>query len=265
MNYFNKFIFVICFFYVTNAGAQNKDLYNVKLKSGLVIKCELLRVVTDSFVVIRQYGQVNTIKYDEIESISFSETRGTSVVISPEESNRSQPVRAKPVQPQRKNIPDKQPSFGVQTGLCFGQTDDFPTVSILLRLSVLTGITKRLQAGGAVGLDPYLQYNIVLGSVLGDARYYFKKDKPQSPFLHTQFGYGFNFNSHQPAKEGGLTYNFGVGQSFRDNSQNIFSMMLGYRFQKASEEREIWDQWGNRTVTLFHEFNRVEFKVEFRF
>lgn len=262
MKYFYYLILIVIFFRGGIANAQSNDLYNVKLKSGLVIKCELLKVVPDSFIVIRQYGQVNTIKYSEIESVDFSQAAVRASPAVPVQTVYARPVRRK------KSVPDSGLSVGLQTGLCFGTTTEYsmPTVSILLRLSALYTLDKRWQAGIALGIDPYLQYDAVLTSIQGEGRFHLSKDKAQSTFLHGQAGYGFNIVSSTNRVTGGPCYTAGIGQSFRDRKENIFSIIVAYRSQNITQEMQGWDsRSGDFNRTYHRVFNRLEFKVEFRF
>jgi hypothetical protein len=259
MKYFFYLLLFVVLAKVNVANAQSNDLYNVKLKSGLLLKCELLKMVPDSFIVIRQYGQVNTIKYSEIESVEFIQSAAKT---SPTVPTRT--YQAKPVQP-KKNIPDSGLSVGIQTGLCFGQNDDLypmPTVSVLIRLSLLYSLGNRFQIGVALGLDPYLLNDAIITSMQGEGRFYFIANKPSSPFLHLQAGYGFNIIPATDKIQGGELYTFGFGQSFRDKKDNILSVILAYRSQNLTEEGY---DWNNNPVTYHQVFNRLEAKVEFRF
>jgi len=254
MNYFTKCVLIISFFCACGLHAQNNDLYIVKLKSGLQIKCELVKVIPDSFVTVRQYGLISNIPYGEVVSIHFSES-----------AVKVQPGRQK-TKVFKKNLPDSGWSIGVQPGFSMGMADDdWLTSSFQFRLSALKSLSKKWQAGVTVGLDPYAYYGIVLGTVLAEGRYYLEKDKPRSAFFYGLGGYGFNLTSARLGKDGGINLSYGFGKAFRNKNQNIFSYMFGYRLQKAQEDKLVWAPIGSVNRTYHYVMRRFEFKVEWRF
>jgi hypothetical protein len=252
MNYFTKIALIISLFCITETRAQNNDLYVVKLKSGLAIKCELVKVVTDSFIVIRQYGLESTIRYDDVVSIEYSE----SLV-------KHTPGRTKKVVIKR-NLPDSGWSIGVQPGFCIGLADDdWLTSSFLFRLSILKTVSPRWQAGITLGLDPYAYYGVLLGSMMGEGRFYLETGRPRAAFLYGQAGYGLSLVSEKPVRDGGLIFEFGMGKAYRNKKQNIFSYMLGYKVQKARHDVTDWNWPGVRYH--YYSLRRFVCKVEWRF
>jgi hypothetical protein len=258
MNYFIKCLFVISFFYTMQASAQNNDLYVIKLKSGLILKCELINVIPDSIVTIRQYGLTSTLKFSEVISIEYAES-----LVKYEPAGNSNSVSRHRKIVVKKAVPDSGWSVGLQPGFSIGiADDDWLTSSFVMKISVLKSITRKWQAGVVMGLEPYAYYGQVMGTVMGEGRFYLEKEKPKALFLHAQLGYGFNLTSERTGKDGGLAFSYGFGKSFRNRNQNIFSYMIGYKFQSAKEERLLS---GNIIRTYFYRMRRFEFKVEWRF
>jgi hypothetical protein len=259
MNYFIKCILGISFFCTLQAKAQNNDLYVIKLKSGLVLKCELINVIPDSIVTIRQYGMISTLKFSEVISIDYSES------LVKHEPPGSVPARQRKVI-MKKAVPDSGWSVGLQPGFSMGIADgNWLTSSFVIKLSVLKSLARRWQAGVVVGLEPYAYYDLAMGTVMGEGRFYVEKEKPKSFFMHTQLGYGFNLTSERTGKDGGVAFSYGFGKSFRNRNQNIFSYMIGFKYQKAREEKIVWGPIGSVSRTYHYVIKRFEFKVEWRF
>jgi hypothetical protein len=95
-----------------------------------------------------------------------------------------------------------------------------------------------------------------------EGRQYFKKNTTKSPFAYLTAGYGFNITSPALGKDGGANTSLGFGNSFRTRSGVIFSFMLGYRFQRFRELRNIW---GAGQVYTYNNINRFEVKFEWRY
>lgn len=250
-----RFVFLFSFvFCLNNLISQNADLYLVKLKSGLVLKCELIKVVPDSFVVVKQYGLESKINITEVIEINYSET---SDVFVKNMVNKQAPKAI------LKNIPDSGWHFAFQIGLALGtKYGSEPASNFVLRSSVLKSNNKRLMYGFNLGIDPYASYEMVCGITALEGRYMFNKNSKSSGYLVGIGGYGFNLSSVRNGKDGGVHLSAGVGISNRLKSGNIFSYQFGYKYQEAQMESQSW-----RSAGIMEQFQikRFEVKFEWRF
>ena len=223
------------------------DLYIIKLKNGIAIKAELIKVVPDSFVLIKQYGLETKINMTDILTIIYDETNPLAY------SKRTRPKVFK------RPIPDSGWSFGYQFGFTLGRADIyFTTSSFVTRLIALKKVGKRTQVGFAAGADPYDFYSIAIGSVSLDARHYLSKGS-NAMFTYGYSGYGFNLSNPNSIKYGGWNYGIGLGHSLRTKNQKVLSIMAGYKRQYAKEE----SYPRNRpSYTKYLTLSRVEFKLE---
>lgn len=241
-------VFLVLFFLtcMVSTYGQQTDLYRIKLKNGLIIKAELIRVVPDSFALIRQYGMESKINFSEITDISFSETNPAMI-------NRldRQVITKRP-------LPDSGWIFGYQLGASLGTDEYFPITSFVARFTGLKRIGRTTQAGFSCGIDPYSYYETALGVATIDFREYLK-NKPKSMFLYANAGYGFNLTEPNTVKYGGLNFGFGLGRSYRTRHQNIFSMMLGY---KSQDIKDYYQPWNRPGYIKYINARRIEFKVE---
>lgn len=244
------FIALVLSFFVNNLKAQTFDLYKVHLKSGIVIKCELLKLIPDSFVVIKQYGLKTNIALKDIDSVVFAESRIES--LNP--YNRMAIIR--------KNIPDTGWSVGLQPGFSMGDAGFEPTTSFVARISVLKSNGRHWMYGLNLGLDPYMYYDMAMGVTALEARYLFNVNKPRSMFLTGLGGYGFNLTSPRTGEDGGLMAAFGFGRSIRTQGQNIFSYMFSFKEQRFSEMRRFWPDVERKYNYVLRRF---EVKFEWRF
>ncbi|MCC6817853.1 MAG: hypothetical protein IT245_03050 [Bacteroidia bacterium] len=248
----NFLAFIVCFVsFNCQLNAQNSDLYKVYIKSGLVVKAELLKVIPDSMIQIRQYGLVSNIKMKDIDSIVFDESKLPNL-----NTNRMN------VWAQRKQLLDSGWSYGFQPGFTLGADGWGITSSFTFRGSFLKNNLKHLMYGFNFGFDPYLLYEQAFGNISAESRFLFKEKSIRSPFIYSIAGYGFNLTSPALGRDGGVCASFGLGQSFRTRGDLVFSFMIGYKYQRFKEERFIWPT-GN--VLTYNNLNRMEFKTEWRF
>lgn len=250
-----RFVVLLSFvFCLNNLVSQNADLYLVKLKSGLVIKCELIKVVPDSFVLIKQYGLESKINISDVVDINYSETSDVFVKnIANKQSSR----------PVLKNIPDSGWHFAFQIGLALGtKYGSEPASNFVLRSSVLRYNNKRAMYGFNLGIDPYASYEIVCGIAALEGRYMLNKNRKSSGYLVGIGGYGFNLSSVRNGKDGGIHLSAGVGVSNRLKSGNIFSYQFGYKYQEAQMESQSWRSFGFMEQ---YRIKRFEVKFEWRF
>lgn len=256
---FKKQFLIICFTLILHkCYSQHSDLYLIKLKNGLTLKAELIKIVPDSFIVFKQYGLETKLKMSEVIEINFSETNQYLI------TKKGKPIIFK------RNLPDTGWSFGYQLGFSGGLINDFgwtrPTTSFVSRISILKSVYKLNQVGVLLGFDPYAAYEFVIFPIELHGRHYFY-NKPKSPLLYANFGYGLNVSRGNPINNGGLTYSFGLGKSFRTKNQKVFSLMFGIKNQQAQDRLREWNwQTGNST---FYDANfsirRIEFRTELLF
>lgn len=245
------FVFIVFFLSLyCKLNAQTADLYKVYLKSGLIVKAELVKVIPDSIIQIRQYGLITNLKMKDIDSVVFDETK-----LPLNYSRRAE--RAS-----RRNLLDSVWTFGFQPGFTIGSDGWGVTSSFSFRGAFLGSNSKHLMYGFNFGFDPYLLYEQGFGNISAESRYVFKKDTYKSPFIYCIGGYGFNLTSPALGRDGGVCTSFGIGQSIRTRSDMVFSFMIGYKYQRFKEERFIWPT-GN--VLTYNNINRMEFKVEWRY
>lgn len=241
------FLFFVLF---TLAGfktyAQHTDLYIIKLKNGMIIKAELVKVVTDSFAIIKQYGLESKIKMSEILDITFNETNPTVYL-----AKGTPPVL-------RRNLPDSDWSVGYQVGFTLGLVDYGATSSFVTRFTALKTVARKTQVGFSLGLDPYAAYDFVIGTIAADIRQYFINNA-RAPFVYGYVGYGFNITNSKPIQSGGINYGFGFGQSFRTKRQKTFSFMLGLKGQNAEDYSFFWNGSNN---LQYYSMRRLELKLE---
>ncbi|MES2617339.1 MAG: hypothetical protein V4613_05645 [Bacteroidota bacterium] len=242
------FILIASFIFVgiINCNAQQTDLYIIKLKNGLQIKAELIKVVPDSFAIIKQYGLATKINLSEISEITFSETNPVAI---------NRPGRLNVI---KRPLPDSGWVCGYQFGISLGSDGFYPTSSFVARFNALKRIGKNAQAGFSIGLDPYSYYETALAVTTLDFREYFN-NKPKSMFLYANAGYGFSLTEPNTVKYGGLNFGFGFGRSYRTANQNVFSMMLGYKSQDMKED---YVRWNVPSTIKYISARRMEFKVE---
>lgn len=244
--------FIVIFLsFFCHLNAQNTDLFKVYLKSGLILKAELVKVIPDSLVQIKQYGMLTNIKFSEIDSLVFDESLMKTIVFNP---------LNKPIE--RKHVVDSGWSFGLQPGFTLGIGGWGLTSSFTFRTSILRGNGKLAQYGFNLGIDPYILYENAFGVTALEGRQYFKKQSHRSPFVYGTLGYGFNLTSPALGKDGGVNTSIGFGNGFRTRNGVVFSFMFGYRFQRFRELRNIW-RVGD--IYTYNNINRFECKFEWRY
>ncbi len=252
MKNFVKLLLFFCFLIVNESKAQNNDLYILKLKSGLTIKCELVKVVPDSFVSIRQYGLESKVNMSDVVNITYSESLFSTNTFKSK------------VKPVKKNLLDTGWSLGLQPGFTIGSGGDWGvTSSFTFRASMLNSNGKNTMYGFNFGFDPYDFYGTILAPTTLEGRYYIGKPAPARVFFNGNIGYSWNLLSPRTGNDGGLTFGFGVGKSYRLRSGNVFSYQFGYKSQDFKQENFIW--WRNETVYQIISARRIEFKLEWRY
>lgn len=272
--YIKTFTIAVVLLYALVSGAQNKDLYNVKMRSGLTIKCELISFLPDSMVSIRQYGLVSTIHSREIISIEYSGFK-------PQDTQRKSnvynaPVRLVKPKPVFRNLPENVWTCGIQlclnvNGITPSRETSMQTLGTSVKLSAMTGLGKHLELGFCAGLDAYDE-DWLFGVAASQVRYCILANRYKTPLLYTQLGYGFNFSDGDPIQYGGINFAGGIGMSSRTKAQDIFCVMLGFKLQRLMVDVDPWQWnqgWGwtntNSTQTLVYTLMGAEAKVEWRF
>lgn len=246
-----KLLLFFCFFYINESNAQNNDLYLVKLKSGLTIKCELIKVVPDSFVIIRQYGLESKVNMSDVVNITYSESLFQTKTFNGK------------VKKIKHSLPDSGWSFGIQPGFTIGTDGWDVTSSFTMRGSFLNSNGKNSMYGFNIGFDPYSYYNTVLGISSVEGRQYISKRNATRTFISGTLGYGWNLSSPRTGIDGGLLWSLGIGNSYRLNNGNIFSYQFGFKTQNFISEDRIW---GRIDPIIQHiSTKRFEFKVEWRY
>jgi hypothetical protein len=252
------FIVFISSFTTLSVNAQHNDLYLVKLKSGITLKCELLRVVPDSFIVVRQYGLDNTIQMSDVVSVDFSESSLKYF---------SHMYYGKPKVIKR-NLPDSNWTIGVSPGFTIGSGGWWgPTSSFTTRLNLLKGFGPRFMAGFGTGIDPYGYTGNVIAPLVLDGRCLLQKNSPNSLFIYSELGFGFNLVSPRTVDDGGPTYAIGMGRMYRTKRQNVFGFSFGYRYQSLKSEIQRFDPFSRTTNTIraTEIYRRFVAKAEWRF
>ncbi len=273
MNSGRRILVLLIFLMTLEAGAQNSALYNVKLRSGLLIKCELVKLVPDSFVVIRQYGEISSIPSSEVESIVYAGT-----VTRTQAAVKVAVIKEKP-KLLRRNLPDSAWTIGFQLGPNMSVNlspssdiyDVLPYPGSSFRLNAMKGISKKVEAGFSVGIDPCLDISytdniFVMGVLLGDLRFNLRKDRPKTPFLYAEGGYGFNLTARDVVKSGGLNMSMGFGSASRTKTQGIYSFMLGLKLQTIRQELFFFTWPDTRQDVYYHyALFGFEMKMEWKF
>lgn len=255
------FLFIFTTMIVSGLKSQNADLYLLKMKSGLVIKCEVLKIVPDSFVKIRQYNFESTIKMSDIQTIEFSEINGA--VFTPFNQTNAK------VKAPRAQIADSFWHLGLSVGFSAGNSSYDITTNFLTRINVLRSNRKRTRwmYGPYLALEPYSYYGAVAFTPGLEGRYHFNKSTPKSGIIYGYTGYTMNINTSKPLKNDGSTFGFGIGKSSRTQNGNIFTMMFGYKYQTIQSQINVFDnfrrEWINVDAT--HILPRFEARVEWRF
>ena len=141
---FGVLLFIL-FFCINTANAQSYDLYSIKLKSGLILKCELVNIIPDSFVTIRQYGNVSRIKCSEIIWIEYS---GYKKIDS---AYNTPYVRPKVI---LRKLPDSLWTYGLQLSLNLNFGGPYEeTAGTQIKFIAMKGVRKGLEAGFCLGFD----------------------------------------------------------------------------------------------------------------
>jgi hypothetical protein len=255
------FLFIFTTMIVNGLKSQNADLYLVKLKSGLIIKCEVLKIVPDSFVKIRQFNFESTIKMSEVQMIEFSETSALFVNKFKEE-NKSQNRRAN-----LKNIPDSGWNFGLSIGFSLGSAYYGITSNFVGRANLLRTNKKndRFMYGPYFAIEPYTLYETAVMTPGVEGRYHFKKNVPKTFFTYSYTGYSLSLTEPNPLTNGGAAFGIGLGKSGRTRAGNIFSMMFGYKHQSLTGQIYLNTRNGWEFTKAFYRLNRFEARVEWRF
>lgn len=250
-----KLLLLIGIFKFNNISAQNSDLYILKMKNGLQIKCELVKIVPDSFVMVRQYGMLSKINIDDIADINYSES------IAGSGSFGGSRGKIKVV---RRPVPDTGWSVGIQPGFTIGSAPAWgATSSFVVRSSILRSDGKRWMYGLNIGLDPYSYYEEVIAPVMLEGRYLLQKQNTKPVFIVANAGYGFNITSPRLGSDGGFGCSVGMGKSYRLKNQNVFSYMFNYKIQQF--ESENWSWWNRINQLHYVDTRRFEFRVEWRY
>lgn len=250
-----KLLLLFCLISISKLSAQNSDLYIIKMKSGLQVKCELVKIVPDSFVIVRQYGLVSKISISDIQDINYSESIAGSGSFGG--------IKGKP-KVVRRPLPDTGWSLGIQPGFTIGSIQGWgATSSFVFRGSLLKSDGKRWMYGFNSGFDPYAFYEEVVGATMLEGRYLLTKNDTKPAFLVANMGYGFNLTSPRTGSDGGFGCSFGIGKSYRLKSQNTFSYMFSYKIQQFKAES--WDWWSRSTQLQNIDSRRFELRVEWRY
>ncbi len=254
-----KQFLIICITLISyNCYSQHSDLYLIKLKSGLKIKGELVKIVPDSFIVFKQYGLITKLNIAEVVDITFSET------------NQNISYKKGKLIKYKRNLPDTGWRLGLQIGFLGGLADKWgwgptPTTNFVLRMAVLKKVAKKTQVGAMVGFNPYALYSFVALPIEAHIRQYLQ-NKPKSMFFYGNLGYGFNISEGSPIKNGGITYGYGIGRSYRTQRQNIFSMKFGFTAQNAIGYINNFGWRGNfEPIQANLNIRRFEFRAEVLF
>lgn len=249
-----KLLLFFCLISINKLAAQNSDLYIIKMKSGLQVKCELVKIVPDSFVMVRQYGLVSKISINDILDINYSESIAGS-------GSFGGSAKKKAI---RRPLPDTGWSVGLQPGFTIGSAPGWgATSSFVFRGSFLKSDGKRWMYGINAGFDPYDFYDEVVGATMLEGRYFLKKKDTKPAFLVVNAGYGFNLTSPRTGADGGFGCSFGIGKSFRLKNQNTFSYLFTYKIQQF--ESETWNWWSSFNQLQHVDTRRFEFRVEWRY
>jgi hypothetical protein len=250
-----KLLLFFCLFNAKSLSSQNSDLYVIKFKTGLQIKCELVKVVPDSFVMVRQYGLLTKIPMNDILDINYSES------IAGAGSFGGGRGKTKAL---RRPLPDTGWSVGIQPGFTIGSAPGWgATSSFVFRGSLLKSDGKRWMYGFNAGFDPYDYYGEVIGATMLEGRYLLTKNDTKPVFLVANLGYGFNLSSPRTGGDGGFGCSIGMGKSYRLKNQNSFSYMFTYKIQQF--ESESWSWWIRSNQMQMIDTRRFEFRVEWRY
>jgi hypothetical protein len=235
--------------------AQNGDLFVFKLKSGLEIKGELLKVIPDSCVVLRQYGLETTINISEISSIKWS---GRTEHFIPSTA---------PLAYRIANLPDSGFYMGASIGGTVGITDvnEDITSSFSVQLSALYFVKPRLLTGVSLLLDPYGYYSQAIFSPVVDVRYFPMVKRRKSPLIYGHLGYGFNITSPALGKHGGINTEFGLGFAKSTRNHNVFLISAGVKYQEFKRKSSVV-VWPNVEDRIYHyQLTRVLIKFGWLF
>lgn len=255
MKNFLKLLLLIGIFNIGDVHAQNSDLYILKMKNGLQIKCELVKIVPDSFVMVRQYGLLSKININDIADINYAESIAGSGTFG-SGKNKTKIVR--------RPMPDTGWSAAIQPGFTIGSAPGWgATSSFTLRGSFLRSDGKRWSYGINTGFDPYSYYDAVVAPVMLEGRYLLQKQNTKPVFITANAGYGFNITSTRTGSDGGFGCSVGMGKSYRLKNQNIFSYMFCYRIQQFKTES--WSWWSSFNQLQNVDTRRFEFRVEWRY
>lgn len=255
MKNFIKLLLLTGIFNINHISAQNSDLYILKMKNGIQIKCELVKIVPDSFVMVRQYGLLSKISIKDIADINYAES------IAGSGSFGSGKSRTKVV---RRPIPDTGWTVGIQPGFTIGSIPGWgATSSFTVRGSVLKSDGKRWMYGFNAGFDPYSYYEEVVAPVMLEGRYLLQKQNTRPVFLAANIGYGFNITSPRLGSDGGFGCSVGIGKSYRLKNQNTFSYVFSYKIQQFKAEN--WSWWNSINQLQNVDTRRFEFRVEWRY
>jgi hypothetical protein len=235
--------FALMFVSVCKAQAQ-KTQDVLFLQNGSEIRGERLPALDSATVRIRTTdGSIWVFTQSEVLKTEVSELYKTKKQVKPTKSGYFNTT-----------------SLGVLAG---SNSQNGPAAS----LNMVNGyrISPHFSVGLGVGLE---SYEVGLAPIFVEGKYYLL-NKPFSPFVAIQSGYGvplsnYKLSNDKSANKGGVMLGATIGFRKYLTDQVGFIMNVGYRYQENHSEQDNW-WWGEATSMIRRYHHRMAFQVGFTF
>ena len=253
------FLTVVLLLITFASTAQVNTVSTVTLKSGLVIKGEIITLVPDDFIEIKTpIGTSMKIEWKDIQSLDFSNSPSYA-----------------PKTKKDYDFNDSSYYFSLAGGFPFGlDQGGYPSVGFSSSLSIGKAINSKMRVGLVTGYDFYWWPNtgIIPLGIEFQGRFH---EKGYTPYYYVQAGYGFVGYSglengwQMGETNGGIFIAPGLGLTAKRKAHSAWFLQLGLKIQKSysSYWETIWDNQGG-TDAFVEEvltFRRFDLKFGFLF
>lgn len=253
------FWMALLLFCSTMAFTQTRSITTVTLKTGMVIKGEVVTIKQGEYVEIKTpLVSIMQIKWEDIQSIEFD-------MVEPSAQDFKKPDR----QDYAHN--DSSYYFSMAGGFPFGlDSYDYPSLGLSANITVGKSINQYVNLGITLGYDLY--WNPTTGIVPLGLEFKGRMNKMGlSPFYYVQSGYGFMGYSEyetswrQGESSGGLFFAPGLGVMNKKKEHTTWFLQFGYKLQKSESNywESIWDRGTNRDVFVTQNITFRRFDMKF--
>jgi len=237
--------------------AQVSSVSTVTLRTGLVIKGEVITLVPDDYIEIKTpMGTNMKIEWKDIQSLDFS----------------SSPSYA-PKTKKDYDFSDSSYYFTLAGGFPFGlDQDGYPSVGFSSSVSLGKSINKKMHVGIVTGYDFYWWPNTGIIPLGVEFRGRFH-EKGFSPYYYVHTGYGFAGYSElengwkMGETTGGIFIAPGLGLTAKHKPHSAWFLQLGLKMQKTKSSywETIWDNTGGTDAFIEDAITFRRFDLKFGF